>query len=590
MSCTARLVARCRRPLQILPALLVEGHIDMLPDTVQTLLIEDNLEHVRALAQLLEPGDATLFDLHVEPTLADGLRRLASKTTHLVILDLTLPDSDGIETFVRVADAVPDLPIVVLSGLQEVSLAIETVRLGAQDYLVKGRFDRPLLSRALHYALERKRIQLQLKRNNEDLERRVADRTAALLDMNIRLQQEVAERKKAEASVVESNRSLADALTRLEATQDQVIRRERMHALGRMAHGMAHDFNNALAPILGFTELLLMKPELLADPHKVRSYLEMIHGAAKDSERVTSRLRDFSRYRDANEYVAAVVLNDLILQAVSITQPRWKGQALAAGVNIEIRTELGNVPTVPGNEQELRELLVSLIFNGVEAILKRGTITIRTAVRGRWLVLTVSDDGVGMSEEVRARCLEPFFSTKEEEGNGLGLGSVYGIVRRHEGQLDIQSAPGRGTTVAISLPLDRHPRAPEAPQPAREAGGPLRILVVEDEPMVREVISAYLEEDQHTITLAENGRDGLDKYLAGTFDLVLTDRAMPEMNGDELAVEIRKVNPAQPVVLLTGFGELMASAGEKPPGVDLVVGKPFNMTSLRNALATVTGR
>jgi CheY-like chemotaxis protein len=357
-----------------------------------------------------------------------------------------------------------------------------------------------------------------------------------------------------------------------------------------MAHGMAHDFNNALAPILGFTELLLMKPELLADAEKVRGYLEMILAAAKESERVTSRLREFSRFRDAHEYVASVVVNDLVLQAIALTQPRWKDQALAEGINIELRTELGHVPTVPGNEQELRELLVALIFNSIEAILKRGQITIRTAVEGRWLVLTVADDGVGMSEEVRQRCLEPFFSTKAEEGNGLGLGSVYGIVRRHEGQLDIQSAPGRGTTVAISLPLDRHPRAPEAPQPAREAGGPLRILVVEDEPMVREVISAYLEEDQHTITLAENGRDGLDKYLAGTFDLVLTDRAMPEMNGDELAVEIRKVNPAQPVVLLTGFGELMASAGEKPPGVDLVVGKPFNMTSLRNALATVTGR
>lgn len=562
----------------------------MLDDTIQTLLIEDNAEHIRAMAQLLETTDAVQFALHVEGTLADGLRRLACGGTQLVVLDLSLPDSEGMETFIRVAEAAPDLPIVVLSGLQEVSLAIETVRLGAQDYLVKGRFDKPLLTRALQYALERKRIQLQLKRNNEDLERRVADRTAALLDMNIRLQQEVAERKKAEASVVESNRSLAEALNRLEATQDQVIRRERMHALGRMAHGMAHDFNNALAPILGFTELLLMKPELLADQERVRGYLEMILAAARDSERVTSRLREFSRYRDANEYVAAVVINDLVLQAVSITQPRWKDQALAAGVNIEIRTEFGNVPTVPGNEQELRELLVSLIFNSVDAILKRGVITIRTVVRGRWLVLTIADDGVGMSEEVRAQCLEPFFSTKEEEGNGLGLGSVYGIVRRHEGQLDIQSELGRGTSVAVSLPLDRGHRPPEAPKVDRGATAPLRILVVEDESLVREVIGAYLEEDKHTVTLAENGRDALEKYQVGEFDLVLTDRAMPEMNGDELAVEIRKLNPAQPVVLLTGFGDLMTNAGEKPPGVDLVVGKPFNLTTLRNALATATGR
>jgi signal transduction histidine kinase len=562
----------------------------MLDETVQTLLIEDNAEHARLIAQHVAQSEPLHFALNIETTLGAALARLCLGGMHLVLVDLTLSDSSGLETFLRVAEAAPDLPIVVLSGLQDVALAIETVRLGAQDYLVKGRFDHLLLNRALQYAVERKRVQLQLKRNNEDLERRVADRTAALLDMNIRLQQEVAERKKAEESVVESNRSLADALTRLEATQDQVIRRERMHALGRMAHGMAHDFNNALAPILGFTELLLMKPELLADQEKVRGYLEMILTAAKESERVTSRLREFSRYRDANEYIASVVINDLVLQAISITQPRWKDQALAAGINIEIRTELGNVPTVPGNEQELRELLVSLIFNSVDAIVKRGAVTIRTAVQGRWLTLTVADDGVGMSEEVRAHCLEPFFSTKEEEGNGLGLGSVYGIVRRHEGQLDIQSELGRGTAVTVSLPLDRNVRAPEAPKLEKASSGPLHILVVEDEPLVREVIGVYLEEDNHTVTLAENGRDGLDKFKAGKFDLVLTDRAMPEMNGDELAVEIRKLNPAQPVVLLTGFGDLMAGAGEKPAGVDLVVSKPFNLTTLRNALATATGR
>ncbi len=562
----------------------------MFDEIVETLLIEDNPEHARLLSQLLGQAETTHFSLHVETSLKAALARLKRGGIHLVIADLSLPDSEGMETFLRVAELVPELPIVVLSGIQDVALAIETVRLGAQDYLVKGRFDNLLLIRALQYAVERKRVQLQLKRNNEDLERRVADRTAALLEMNIRLQQEVAERKKAEESVVESNRSLADALSRLEATQDQVIRRERMHALGRMAHGMAHDFNNALAPILGFTELLLMKPELLADQEKVRSYLEMILTSAKESERVTSRLREFSRYRDANEYVTAVVVNDLVRQVVSITQPRWKDQALAAGITIDVRTELGNVPTVPGNEQELRELLVSLIFNSVDAILKRGQIVIRTAVQGRWMVLTVADDGVGMSEEVRLHCLEPFFSTKEEEGNGLGLGSVYGIVRRHEGQLDIKSELGSGTSVAISLPLERNARAPEAQNVVKEAGGPLRILVVEDEPLVREVIDVYLTEDQHTVTLAVNGRDGLEKFCAGEFDLVLTDRAMPEMNGDELAAEIRKLSPAQPIVLLTGFGDLMTSAGEKPAGVDLVVGKPFNVATLRNAIATATGR
>ena len=562
----------------------------MFNEPVNVLLIEDNAEHTALLTQLLSGSETTHFTLQAATTLAQGLARLRDGGFGLIILDLQLPDSDGIETFIRTIEVAPEIPLVVLSGLQDVSVAIETVQLGAQDYLVKGRFDNQVLIRSLQYAIERKRVQLQLKRVNEDLENRVRDRTAALQDMNGKLRQEVAERARIEQTVLETNRQLADALKRLEASQEQVIQRERMHALGRMAHGIAHDFNNALAPILGFSELLLMKPELLTDRKKLRNYLEMIHTAAKDSERVTSRLREFYRYRDDSEIFSPVVINDLVLQAISFTQPRWKGQSLAAGIHIDIRTEMGNVPTVVGNEDELREMIVNLIFNAIDAIPKRGIITLRTEVQGRWLVLTVADDGIGMTEEVRAQCLEPFFSTKPVEGTGLGLGSAYGIVRRHEGQIDIQSEPDRGTSISISLPLDKGEKRPEVPRLASAAATPLRILVVEDEPLVREVLSVYLEEDKHHVTLAVNGREGLEKYRAGEFDLVMTDRAMPEMNGDQLALEIRKLNPKQPILLLTGFGDLMMGAGEHPPGVDLVVSKPFTLTTLRNAIAKVLGR
>ena len=223
----------------------------------------------------------------------------------------------------------------------------------------------------MQYAIERKRAQLQLKRANDSLEVRVRERTEALVQTNVKLQQEVAERRRAEEALLESNRQLSAALGQLRATQSEIIQRERMHALGRMANGIAHDFNNALAPILGFSELLLMKPETLQDPKKVRNYAELIHTAAKDSAKVVSRLREFYRYRDEGEVFTPVVINDVVLQAISITQPRWKDQALAAGVNVDIRTEMGNVPTVPGNEAELREMLVNLIFNSILPFTKK---------------------------------------------------------------------------------------------------------------------------------------------------------------------------------------------------------------------------
>jgi CheY-like chemotaxis protein len=191
-----------------------------------------------------------------------------------------------------------------------------------------------------------------------------------------------------------------------------------------------------------------------------------------------------------------------------------------------------------------------------------------------------------MSDDVRLRCLEPFFSTKSEHGTGLGLGIVYGIVRRHGGRIEIDSEVGHGTTITVQLPIHKDEEAVVAPPvPQAPPRGSLKILVVEDEPLVREVISVYLNTDKHEVITAVNGVEGLEKYNGGYFDIVITDRAMPQMNGDQLAMHIKKADPGKPVILLTGFGDLMQGAGEQPEGVDLVLSKPFTMSQLREAVA-----
>jgi len=204
--------------------------------------------------------------------------------------------------------------------------------------------------------------------------------------------------------------------------------------------------------------------------------------------------------------------------------------------------------------------------------------------------LQIIDTGVGMSEEVRLRCLEPFFSTKSDHGTGLGLGIVYGIVRRHGGKIDIESEVGRGSTVTILLPIHKDQVVPEPEIDEPSGKRNKRILVVEDEPLVREVISVYLGTDRHEVVTAVNGVDGLEKFNNGTFDLVLTDRAMPQMNGDQLAAAIKKIDPLKPVILLTGFGDVMLGSGEELPGVDLVLSKPFTMSQLRDAIAKFTSK
>jgi CheY-like chemotaxis protein len=201
--------------------------------------------------------------------------------------------------------------------------------------------------------------------------------------------------------------------------------------------------------------------------------------------------------------------------------------------------------------------------------------------------LEVTDTGVGMSEEVRKRCLEPFFTTKGASGTGLGLATSYGIVKRHQGEIQIESELGKGTRVIVRLPVVRTRAALPTLTEVRHAPA-MRILVVDDEEMVRNVIGEYLRADGHDVDLAEGAIVGLSKIKAGAYDLIITDRAMPEMSGDRLALEAKRVAPLVPILMLSGFGEFMNATGEHPQGVDAVVAKPITIDDLRDAIALVT--
>ncbi len=391
-------------------------------------------------------------------------------------------------------------------------------------------------------------------------------------------------------------RQVAVAVADLKRTQSKIVEQERLRALGQMASGIAHDFNNALSSVLGFSELLLADPDrVVADRERLLRYLGNINTAAKDAASVVRRLREFYRSREDNEVFQSVDLGQLVEQAVALTRPRWKDQAQAAGVTIAVETEVGPVPPTAGNEAELREGLTNLIFNAVDAMPHGGTITIRARVDGPGegpegsaarAVLEVTDTGIGMDEETRRRCMEPFFTTKGLQGTGLGLPMVYGIVRRHDGTIEIESEPGKGTTFTIRLPI-RTESVLQSGQPAQRIERQLRVLVVDDEDLVREALIAYLAEDGHSVESAANGREGLQKFRAGWFDLVVTDRAMPEMGGDELAAAVKQEAPNKPVLMVTGFGEVMKVQGERPQGVDAVISKPVTISALRAAVLKV---
>lgn len=396
------------------------------------------------------------------------------------------------------------------------------------------------------------------------------------------------EHKETQKALEESNRQLKRTLEELKEAQDYVVRKERLHALGQMASGIAHDFNNHLMPVLGFSEILMDNPQSFSDKERVMNYLKMINTSARDAANVVSRLREFYRMKEEGEKFLPVEPNSIVQQVISLTQPRWKDQAMASGKCISIETEFGDVSMISANEAELREMLINLIFNAVDALTHGGKIKIGTRMCGGRVVFEISDTGKGMTEEVLKRCMEPFFSTKGEKGTGLGLSMVFGAVNRHEGSIETESEPDKGTTFRLYFPVVKEESLISSGKEERKnKPRRLRVLVVDDEPKVRDVICRYLERDGHCAFTASNGREGVEKFLTDDFDLVITDRAMPEMTGDAMAAAIKKIMPRVPVIMLSGFADLMSATGEKPPGVDFVVGKPVTLSALRDVLARV---
>jgi signal transduction histidine kinase/ActR/RegA family two-component response regulator len=389
--------------------------------------------------------------------------------------------------------------------------------------------------------------------------------------------------------------ALQGAYEELRRTQQAITQQERLRALGQMASGIAHDINNAITPISLYTDLLLAnEPGLSA---RGRGCLETISRAIGDVANTVARMREFYRPREAEVVLQPVDLNEMVKQVLDLTRARWFDMPQKRGVLIEVQTRLAaNLPNVPGLASEIREALTNLIFNAVDAMPSGGTLTLRTLSSGTQVRCEVSDTGVGMDEDTRRRCLEPFFTTKGERGTGLGLAMVYGVAQRHQAKVEIDSAPGQGTTMALVFQLSAamaEPRpvvaSPEEPAPQTA----LRILVVDDDPVLLKSLREVLEAEGHCVTTANGGQEGIDAFKSGGgaeggFSVVITDLGMPRVDGRQVATAVKVTSAATPVIMLTGWGRRLAADGEKPANVDCMLSKPPQLRELRAVLRAVT--
>ena len=362
---------------------------------------------------------------------------------------------------------------------------------------------------------------------------------------------------------------------------EQAIQRERMHALEQMVSGVAHNFNNVLMPIMGLTDLLLSDPDILNDREETESILKTILSSARNAREIVQRLREFYRV-ERREEICPVSLRAVALKAVALTQPAWKIQAQAEGRTIRVETDFGKTPKVSGNEAQLREVFCALLLNAAAAIRREGAIRVRVAREDDWARAEIEDTGAGMAPEVALRCFEPFFTTRNGQGSGLGLSLCRGIVRQHGGDIAVNSKPGEGTTVTVRLPLAQCGKG-RGQRPGKQAvPRELCALVVDDEDGSRHSISKFLTLDGHVTTEAKDGREALDAIGKHPFDLVVLDLAMPSPNGLELARQIKATAPATRVMLLTGMN--IVSRGEPTPVVDAMLEKPVTRDEFRHAL------
>jgi PAS domain S-box-containing protein len=375
---------------------------------------------------------------------------------------------------------------------------------------------------------------------------------------------------------------IAHDITEQKQERDRAARADKLRALGQLASGVAHDFNNSLAAILGRAQLILRRVE---DEDLIRS-LGIIVTAAEDAAATVRRIQTFARKSVASE-LELLDVGGLLRDAIEITRTRWENEARAAGLNIDVALNAEHNSLTLGNASELREVFVNLVVNAVDAMPKGGNLNISCQRNGERIQLRFADTGAGMKEEVRERVFEPFYTTKGVHGTGLGLAVSYGIIERHEGSISVESKPGSGTTFFIDLPVAQDVAHISDEVHSTAPTSSLRILVIDDEEFVRETLAEMLEDLKHQVTPVGSGKLAVEQVQAEQFDVVFTDLAMPEMDGWETARAIRKLQPELPVVLVTGYG-----ATAQPPSGELdlvagIIGKPFDFDQVSATLAKV---
>jgi len=375
--------------------------------------------------------------------------------------------------------------------------------------------------------------------------------------------------------------SLDKAYKELSNTQEQLIMTEKLRALGEMAGGVAHDFNNVLGTVLGRTQLLMSE----IDNSRWLEQLKQIEEVSIKGADTVQKLQNFTRVYSTSQ-LEQVELNEVVEDAIKLTKPRWKDESQHKEIIIDLTFKHGKLMPIMGNRADLVEAISNIILNGVDAITEKGVIQIETFMQDDRAVVKISDNGAGMSEKTLNRVFFPFYTTKGNQGTGMGLAVVYGIISRHKGEIDVASKVNRGTVFNISFKTIEELQTKTKVEDTREAISDIKanVLVIDDDDNILDVLGDILEFLGHTATKASTGEEGVEYFKTKDFDIVLTDLGMPGISGWEVTRICKSLKPEVPVVMISGWGNQITDEMVAESKLDEVIAKPFEMNKIKNII------
>lgn len=636
----------------------------MSEDSLRLLIVDDNKEHQQLMKDSIQESTKDI-EIMFSDTGRDFLDKVSKNIFDILLIDYSLSETNGLELLRNVTQREIDVPVIMITAFGNENIAVEAMKLGAYDYIVKSdaylsKLPATILRVVNEHKLRKEKREVEEKLIKTESRYRtlieniidivfVSDKELNIVSINPACQR-IFERSQQEANeinlyelvfesdrkmfvdyfgrIFSNKRDLIEALefriktkkgnlkhvelnakvdygskhddniqiegvirdiTERKKLEYKLSQMDKLNALELQSSGIAHEFNNILGIILGYLNILRLK--LKDSNQQVYDAMNVIEKAAKDGATIVDKIQQFSKTKSEHEGVRHLDLIDIILEAVDFTMPRWKSEAQSKGIEYQIVTE-DLVPLkhyVRCTPSELREVIVNIINNSIDAMPNGGKIEFSAENSEENVVLSISDNGIGINEEIKDRIFDPFFTTKGVNGSGLGLSVAFSIVTKNGGEIYIDSHSDKGATIHIKMPLS----SPEAITSENKQESittyKANVLVIEDEEIILEMLKIILEEKGHKVFVTKDANDGLKMYQNNRFDVVLCDLAMPKLNGWKVARYIKDLDAARniektPIILITGYELDTDNLDYRKEGVDFVLKKPLEFEQLNKMI------